>query len=107
MPSSDERMLAMLIYVVSLFTAIIGPLIIWILKKDDSEFIDYHGKEYFNFFLSYAIYGVISSILVIVLIGFVFLFIIWIVGIIFTIMAAVKAYNGEKYKIPTVIHFIK
>ena len=33
----------------ALFTVFIGPLIIWFIKKDDSAFIDYHGREYFNF----------------------------------------------------------
>ena len=105
--SSDERMLACLIYVISFFTAFIGPFLIWILKKNESDFIDYHGKEYFNFLISYSIYGIISGILMIVLIGFVFIVIVGILVFVFTIVAAVKAYNGEYYRIPLVIHFFK
>ncbi|OIU71357.1 DUF4870 domain-containing protein [Rossellomorea aquimaris] len=107
MPSKDERLLAALIYVISFFTVFIGPIILWLWKRDDSEFIDYHGKEYLNFLISYTIYGIVSSILVIVLIGLVLAPIVGILALIFTILAAIKAYQGETYRIPTVIHFIK
>ena len=105
--SSDDRLLACLIYVSSFFTTFIGPFLIWIIKKDDSALIDHHGKEYFNFLISYFIYGVISGILMFVLIGFVLIFIVEILAFVFTIVAAVKAYNGECYRIPLVIHFFK
>lgn len=49
MPTKDERVFAALIYVISFFTAFIGPLVIWLLKKDSSQFVDYHGREYLNF----------------------------------------------------------
>lgn len=51
----DERLFAMLIYVLSFFTAFIGPLVVYLIKSD-SPFVKYHGKEYFNFLISYAIY---------------------------------------------------
>lgn len=105
--SSDERLLACLIYVSSLFTTFVGPFLIWIIKKDESDLIDHHGKEYFNFLISYFIYGIISGILMLVLIGFVLVVIVGILVFVFTIVAAVKAYNGEYYRIPLVIHFFK
>ena len=107
MPSKDERVMAALLYVSSFFTVFIGPLIIWLLKKDESSFIDYHGKEYFNFLISYSIYSFVSIILMIVLIG---ILTIWLVGIyafVFTIMAAIKAYDGKEYRIPLVFRLIK
>jgi len=107
MPSSDERLLATLIYISSFFTVFIGPLIIWLLKKDESAYVDYHGKEYFNFLISYFIYSLISGILVIILIGGILLGIIAILVFIFTILAAVKAYEGEPYQIPLVIRFLR
>jgi uncharacterized protein len=107
MHESDERLFAMLLYVLSLFFPVLAPLLIWLLKRDQSDFIDYHGKEYFNFLISFTIYGVISGILVIILIGFVLLGIISILLLVFTIIAAVKAYQGERYRIPMVIRFIK
>ncbi|TSB47013.1 DUF4870 domain-containing protein [Alkalicoccobacillus porphyridii] len=106
-PSQDERVLAMLIYLLSFVTTIIAPLIIWLLKKNDSAFIDSHGKEYFNFIISYAIYSIIASILIAVFIGLILLPIIAVMSFIFIIIAAVKAYNGEEYVIPLTIRFIK
>lgn len=107
MPTSDEKLMAMLIYVSSLFTYFIGPLIIWLLKRDESEFVDYHGKEYLNFVISYSIYLLVSSILTIFLIGFILAPVVTILSFIFTIIAAVKSYGGETYQIPLVIRFIK
>ena len=107
MLSEDERLFAMLIYLVSFFVPVIGPLIIWIIKRDESEFIEYHGKEYFNFLISFTIYGVASGILIILLIGLLLAPAVAITGFILTIIAAVRAYNCERYQIPLVIRFIK
>lgn len=107
MSTNDERLFSMLIYVLSFPFPVLGPLVIWLLKREESEFVDYHGKEYFNFFVSYFIYGVISTILMIVLIGFVLIFVVGILMVIFTIIAAVKSYQGERYRFPLTIHFLK
>ena len=69
MPSNEERVLAAAIYLVTFFTVFIGPLIIWLLKKDESPFIDYHGREYFNFLISTVVYLFIAGMLVFVGIG--------------------------------------
>ena len=71
MPNQDEKFLAMLIYLISFFTVFIGPLIIWLIKKDSSKFIDYHGREYLNFLISYTIYTIVASLTFLILIGFV------------------------------------
>lgn len=107
MTTQDERLFSMLIYVLSFPFPVLGPLLIWLIKRDESSFVDYHGKEYFNFIISYTIYGFISAILVVLLIGFVLIFIVGIFVVIFTVIAAVKAYQGERYRFPLVIHFIK
>lgn len=107
MVKNDEKMLAALIYVISFFAPIVGPLIIWLLKKDESSFIDYHGREYFNFFISYTVYMIISGILTIVLIGFIGLIVFSIMLVVFTIIAAVKAYEGSEYQFPLIFRIIK
>lgn len=104
---SNDRMLAMAIYVTSFFTTLIGPLLIWLLKKEESPFIDFHGKEYLNFIISYTVYSIVASILMIVLVGFILLPIIGLMAFVFTIIAAVKAYNGEIYHFPLVFRIIK
>lgn len=107
MPTNDERVFAAAIYVVSFFTAIIGPLVIWLLKKDDSPFVDYHGREYFNFFISYGVYSIISVLLMIVLVGFITIWIVGVLAFIFTIIGAVRAYEGKEYRIPFTFRLIR
>ncbi|MED3553443.1 DUF4870 domain-containing protein [Cytobacillus praedii] len=107
MPSNDERLLATAIYVSSFFTTIIGPLVIWLLKKDESEYINYHGKEYFNFIISYGVYSIISVFLMFVLIGFITIWAVGVAAFVFTIIAAVKAYEGKEYRFPLVFRLIR
>lgn len=107
MPTNEERTFAAVIYAISFFTAFIGPVIIWLLKKNESEFIDYHGKEYLNFLISYSVYAVISTVLMFVLIGFILIWIVGVFAFIFTIVAAVKAYEGKEYQIPLVFRLIR
>ncbi|MFJ7725707.1 DUF4870 domain-containing protein [Neobacillus sp. NPDC097160] len=107
MIKSEERLMGAGIYVLSLFFPILAPLIIWLIKKDESSFIDYHGKEYFNFFISYFVYSIVAGILTIVIIG---IFLLWALGIaalIFSIIAAVRAYEGEEYQFPWIFRLIK
>ena len=106
MVSNDDRLFAALIYVISFFTAFIGPIIIWLLKKDSSQFVDYHGREYLNFLISYTIYGIIAGIAVVILIGFVLLPIVGIAAFVFTIIGAVKAYEGEYYRMPFIFRIL-
>lgn len=105
--TEDDRLFAMLIYVLSFPFPVLGPLLIWLLKRDNSDFVDFHGKEYFNFIISFTIYGIVSSILMIVLIGFLLIFVVGVAALVLTIIAAVKAYQGERFRIPLVIRFIK
>lgn len=106
MPSNDERVMSMLIYVSSFFTVFIGPLIIWLLKKDSSKYVDYYGREYFNFLISYVIYGVVAGVSIFLLVGFILLPIVCIAQIVFTIIAAVKAYEGTEYRIPFILRIL-
>ncbi|MGF7014965.1 DUF4870 domain-containing protein [Ornithinibacillus bavariensis] len=105
--TEDDRLFAMLLYLLSIPFPILGPLLIWLIKRDSSAFVDYHGKQYFNFLISFTIYLVCSWILVIVLIGFVLVPLVGITVFVLTIIAAVKAYQGDRWQIPLAIQFIK
>lgn len=107
MPKNEERVLAAAIYVISFFAPVLGPLVIWLIKREESSFIDYHGKEYFNFMISYFVYTVISGILTVILIGFIGLWLIGVLIVVFTIVAAIKAYEGTEYRIPWIFRIIK
>jgi len=107
MVKSEERLFATGIYVLSLFFPVVAPLIIWLLKKEESSFIDYHGKEYFNLLISYTIYFFISGLLAIILIGFVVMAVLGVMLFVFTIIAAIKAYEGKEYQFPLIFRLIK
>lgn len=107
MVKSEDRLLAAGIYVLSIFFPVIAPLVIWLIKKDESSFIDYHGREYFNFLISYTVYFFVSGILTIILIGFVALAVLGVMLFVFTIIAAIKAYEGNEYRFPLIFRLIK
>jgi uncharacterized Tic20 family protein len=83
------------------------PIVIWQLKKDELPGIDAHGKNALNWIISKVIYLVVSGILIFLVIGIPLLIALGIVGIIFPIIAALKANNGEVWKYPLAIEFLK
>ena len=88
------------------FANVIAPLVVWLMKKDGSPLIDREGKEALNFQISMTIYLIVSALLVIVLIGAVMMFVVALLDVIFTIVAAVKTSNGERYRYPLTIRFL-
>lgn len=95
------------------FGNIVGPLVVWLMKRNESPGVDAHGRESLNFHISWTIYGVIlgaiAAALFIFLIGFFvlpFLFIGWVAMVILVVIASVKASNGELYRYPLTIRFL-
>jgi uncharacterized Tic20 family protein len=93
---------------------ILGPLIVWLIKKGDSPGVDAHGKESLNFHISWTIYGLaiaaIAVVLMFVLVGFLILPILaigWVTMLILIIMGSVKASNGILYRYPLTIRFLQ
>ena len=86
---------------------IIAPLIIWQIKKDDMPFVSINAKQCLNFQISLTIYVLISVILIFLFVGVFLLIAIGIASLIFTIRAALKARDGELYKYPLTITFIR
>lgn len=84
---------------------IIAPFIIWLLKKEDSHFIDDQGKEVINFQITMTIFFFISILLIFVAIGIPILIGLIFFEIIITIIAAVRANDGEKYRYPISMRF--
>src|SRR5437868_13006715 len=73
---------------------LLGPLILWLIKRDDAPEFDAHGKEAVNFQISMLIYNLVAAIFCLILVGFVFLAILWILNTIFVIIAAIQASDG-------------
>ena len=86
---------------------LLGPLIVWLAKRDDSAEIDAHGKESLNFQISMLIYNVIAAVFCLVLIGFAFLAILWVLNTVFVIVASIQASEGKFYRYPITIRFIE
>jgi uncharacterized Tic20 family protein len=86
---------------------ILGPLIVWLAKRNDSPEIDEHGKESLNFQISMLIYNVIAGVLCLVLIGFVILAILHILNLVLVIVASIQASEGKLYRYPLTIRLIK
>ncbi len=107
MVHSEDKIWAGAVYLSSFVFVLFGPLVIWLLKRKDSDFVDYHCKEYFNFLISYTIYWLVAFILAFVGIGIILAWAISIYVLVFTIIAAVKAFNGQYYQIPLIIRFIR
>ncbi len=89
------------------FGNLIAPIIIWSMKKDEFPMVDAHGKEVINFQISMTIWMIISGVLIFLLIGIPLLILLAILQVVFIIIGAIKADNGELYKYPLSIQFIK
>ncbi|PYK68897.1 MAG: DUF4870 domain-containing protein [Verrucomicrobia bacterium] len=85
---------------------LLGPLIVWLVKRGDSPEIDAHGKESLNFQLSMLIYDAIAAILCIILIGIPILIALWIMNTVFVIIASIRASEGKFYRYPITIRFL-
>lgn len=107
MVTQDEKNMALLAHLLTFVTAFLAPLIIWLMKKDQSSYIDHHAKEALNFQISLYIYGIVSSILVVILIGIVLLFALGVFAFIVILIATIKAAQGEYYRYPLCIRFLK
>lgn len=89
------------------FGSLLGPLIVWQLKRESDPFVDAQGKEALNFQITVTIAMVISIILMVVIIGGILAPIVGIINLVFCIIAAVKANNGEAYRYPFTLRLIK
>lgn len=86
---------------------VIGPLIVWLVKREGSAFVDIHGKEALNFNLTVTIFAAIATLLMLVLIGaflMIALFVFWVICL---IMAVMKVNEGKMYRYPITFRFIK
>lgn len=86
---------------------ICGPLVVWVLKRSEAPEIDAHGKESLNFQLSMLIYDAVAFILCFVLIGIPILILLWVLNTVFVIVASIKASEGQLFRYPFTIRFIK
>jgi len=99
--------LAALLGLIAPLLNILGPFIVWLMKKNEFPFVDEQGKESMNFQMTMTLLTILALLLVFVKIGILLLFAIGIVDVIFVVIASVRTSNGESYHYPFKIRFIK
>jgi hypothetical protein len=113
-PTENERTWGMLAHlsalvglVFPLVGNILGPLLVWLTKRDQSAFIGTHAKEALNFNITVTLAGVVCGFLALIFIGFLLgtaLFIAWLV---MTLVAAIRASEGVPYHYPLSLRLVK
>lgn len=105
--TQDEKTLGIVMHVLCLVGfPILGPLIVWLVKKDQSSYLDRQGRELLNFQLSYLLYAFLSALLCFILIGIPLLFAVGIATIVLTIIGIVNASEGKVYRFPLTIRLL-
>lgn len=110
----DARLWGMLCHLTALslfigvpFGNILGPLVVWLIKKEEFPFVDDQGKESLNFQVSITIYAAVSGILVFVIIGIPLLIALAVLSLVLVVMASLKANDGVPYRYPLTIRFFR
>ncbi len=111
-PGAEERQWAMFAHLSALFGviiplgSIIGPLVIWLIKKDTMPFVNEQGKEALNFNITVAIAALVGWLLCFILIGFVLLPLLAIAWLVFVIIGTIKANEGTAYRYPFALRLV-
>lgn len=97
--AQDDKMMAMLAHLLAIVTGFIGPLIIWLIKKDQSKFVAFHAMQALFFHLALNVVMFVLGITVILALATP---LVWIAGIVFAVIAGLAANRGEWYELPVV-----
>lgn len=99
--------LSNLVHYVAWPVSIVAPIVLWQIKKDELPGVDAHGKRAVNWAISYSIYLIASGLLCLILIGIPLLIAVVVCGVVFPIMAGIKANNGVEWEYPLCIRFLR
>lgn len=115
-PDAEERNMGMLTHLLAIFTGFVAPLVIWLVKKDGSPFLDHHGKEAVNFQITYFLItlctGAASMVIGIITMGLGMLLIIpvylalFVLALVWEVQACTAASRGEWHRYPVCFRFI-
>jgi uncharacterized protein len=112
-PTQDERTWGMVAHLAALaffimpFGNILGPLVVWLAKRDHSTFVAQHAKEALNFNITFLIGALVCGVLLIFSIGILFGAVLFVFWLVLTIIAALKANEGAAYRYPFAVRFVK
>ena len=106
-PSSDDRTMASVAHLLGIFTSFVGPLVIWLIKKESSPYVNDQGKEALNFQITIILAQIIAGALVAVVVGCFLLPAVCIADLVLCIMATVAASRGERYRYPMCLRLVQ
>lgn len=106
-PTGDEKTMSTLAHALPIVCGFIGPLIIFLIKKDESQFINENSKEALNFQITMFFAYFVAGLLCAVLIGLLLFPVVYVCNIVFCIMGAIKANEGKIYRYPFNIRLVK
>ena len=111
-PTADERQWGMIAHLSALVASVVGfpllgPLIVWLTKGKESAWVEQHAKEALNFQITVTAALWISAFLVVCIVGIFMLPVIGLAALVLTVMAGIKANNGEMYRYPATIRLVK
>lgn len=105
--TKDDRTMAMLSHLLGLLTSFIGPLVIWLIRKDDGGFVSDQSKEALNFQITVLLASIIAALSLTICIGMVLLPAVYVVDIVLCIIACIEAQKGNLYRYPVCLRLVK
>jgi len=106
-PTSDEKTMAMLAHILMLVFGFIPPLVIWLIKKDESKFVADNAKEALNFIITLCIGYIVAFFLIFIFIGILLFVLLGLVQLVLVIIATIKTSEGKIYRYPINLRLIK
>jgi len=107
LPSRDDCNLAMLAHFLVIVTGFIGPLLIWLFKRDEGGYLERQAREALNFGITLSLFGLLAFLLSFLIIGFFLYPILFLMGLILPVIAAVKTAKGEDFHYPIAIRLVQ
>ena len=103
---AEERTWALIAHLGGLFTSFIAPLVVWLVKKDEGEFVADQAKEALNFQITVAILMIVGGVGTFCLIGIPIIIIVYLADLVFSIVAGLRAYDGRRYRYPFALRLL-
>lgn len=101
-PKPEEKSMGMLSHLLCIFTTWLGPLIIFLIKKEESPYVKLHAKQALVWGVAMAILLIVSSVTMVIFIGCILYPATLVLHLVFTIMGTIKVNKGEKFLYPIV-----
>ncbi len=102
--SQEDRTMAMLAHILGVFTGFLGPLIIWLIKKDQSRFVAFHAMQALFFQVAINLVMLVLAVTVVLALA---VPLVWVAGIVFGVLGGLAANKGDWYDLPVVGKFAR